>query len=240
MQRHVGREGGRVTTGADAILLLSGGLDSTTVLALLARHQQRVIALTFDYGQLLSGEIAYAVDNARRWGAHHRVVTLDLRAVAPESALLNGGRNLPLDRTVAEIDAGGTPPSYVPFRNGIFLAYAVAFGEARGITDIYCGGNGLASGNYYDDTEQFAGAFQQAADEGTSPTYHPKIRFPLCRVSKAAVVQFATRLHVNLDDTWSCYRNLSVACGRCDSCVERTAAIARAPTLLFTSLPDIP
>jgi 7-cyano-7-deazaguanine synthase len=218
----------------DCILLLSGGIDSTVVLADLKRRKRRPLCLIFDYGQSLQGEIQYAVANARRYDVPHRVVDLPLGWTAPGCALLNdGAAGLAKGRSLNEIAAAGAPPSYVPFRNGVFLALAVAAGEGHGIADIYCGGNGLASGNYPDDTAEFAAAFEAAAEVGTQPAYAPRINFPLATMSKADVVRRAWFLGVELDHTWSCYhdgRHLPMArpCGTCDSCVQREAAIAQA------------
>jgi len=223
---------GRVSPAhADCVLLLSGGIDSTTVLAGLVAEGRRPYCLTFDYGQTLLVEIAFAVANAKHFQCPHAVVRLDLRAMAPDCAILSPvfGRTrapdaLPRDRTLGQIAHGGTPPSYVPFRNGVFLSYAVGFGEARGLEDLYCGGNGLASGNYWDDTTTFAARFEAAAREGTAPSYRPRVRFPLAGMSKADVATWYLALGLPESASWSCYLNGRSHCGSCDSCVQRTAA----------------
>jgi len=217
----------------DSVLLLSGGIDSTTVLAQLVGAGRRPDCLIFDYGQTLQHEIAVAQANAARWRCRSVVVRLDLRGMAPDCAIL-GGVPLETGRTTGAIAAGGTPTSYVPFRNGIFLAYAAGYGEARGLTDLYCGGNGLASGNYWDDTTAFAAAMTVAAREGTAPSYTPTIRFPLAAMTKAEVVRAAWAAGVHLPDTFSCYNTGTVPCGACDSCVTRAKAVEEAA--LYTML----
>lgn len=221
---------------ADAILLLSGGIDSTVVLAGLTgyvRHGPgagpgpvggRVHALVFDYGQSLRPELAYAAANAERYGAHLVEVAADLTWLPGGRGILGGPQPMPSGRAVADIAAAGTPPTYVPFRNGILLAYAVAYGEALGIEAIYAGANGLASGNYPDDTWAFARAMTAAAREGTAPGYAPSIVFPLADLTKRQVVQRGRALGVDFAATWSCYHDGPAHCGRCDSCAQRIAA----------------
>jgi 7-cyano-7-deazaguanine synthase len=104
------------------------------------------------------------------------------------------------------------------------FAYAVAYGEPRGIETIIGGCNGLLSGNYPDDTAEFGRAFQAAAREGTQPGYYPEIWLPFAHKSKAEVVRIGLQAGVNYGMTWSCYDNGQRHCGICDSCVQRRAA----------------
>jgi 7-cyano-7-deazaguanine synthase len=210
---------------ADAILLLSGGIDSTTVLAQLVSDGRVPLCLIFDYGQILREEVAVAVANASRYKASSSVLSLDMAFAAKVCSLL-GGPPIVQDQTIDQIDKGGLPTSYVPFRNGIFLAYAVAIGEVNQIGEIYAGANGLNSGDYPDDTAEFAEAFTQAARIGTGPKYKPSILFPLARCTKAQVVQRAIALGVDLMATLSCYQpQHGKHCGRCDSCIQRVHAM---------------
>jgi 7-cyano-7-deazaguanine synthase len=213
---------------ADALVLLSGGVDSTTVLARVRSRGFAVITVTFDYGQTLRHELAVAAGNSERYGAViHYEIPLDLGPAATNCALMAGSsRELPTDRTVEEINQGGTPPSYVPFRNGIFFAYLVGMGESLGIEDIYAGCNGLLSGQYYDDTMEFAAAFTEAARAGTSRNYCPEIHVPYAATDKGRIVAEGLRLGVDYSQTYSCYTNAVPHCGRCDSCQERAVAMA--------------
>lgn len=207
---------------SDAILLLSGGIDSTTLLAQLSAEGYRVHCLTFDYGQTLEKEIGIARRNAEKYRQEWQLMTIDLSGLKSKCALLGDG-TIPTGRTDEEIDKE-TPSTYVPFRNGIFLAYAVALGEAQGINQIFAGGNGLNSGQYPDDTSLFAADFQTAANSGTSPEYVPKIRFPYANIHKSDVVAIGERLSVDYTETWSCYLNGPLHCGECDSCYQRLKA----------------
>jgi len=213
------------------ILLLSGGIDSTTLLAKLSaecRHYgTKLHSLIFDYGQTLIKEVDIARRNAVHYGALPVIFKVDFTALAPRCALLQGNEdNIPTGRSTDDIAQAGTPPTYVPFRNGIFLAYAVAYGEYHGIEDIYCGGNGLHSGNYWDDTAHFALAFTTAAQIGTAPEYGPVIHFPFSTITKQQIVQQGRQLGVDYTLTWSCYLNQQQPCGVCDSCVQRQQALA--------------
>jgi len=213
---------------ADALVLLSGGIDSTTVLAAVRAEGRTPITVTFDYGQTLSYELEVAARNSERYrAAAHFQIPLDLGPVAAKCALIAGSPvPLPLDRTLHEIDNGGTPPSYVPFRNGIFFAYLIAMGEAMAIENIYAGCNGLLSGQYYDDTAEFAKAFAYAGQVGTAKGYLPMIHVPYAFTDKATIVDSGLQLGVDYRETYSCYANARPHCGRCDSCKERGIALA--------------
>ena len=208
------------------VLLLSGGIDSMTLAHQLVHDGYHVHALTMDYGQTLDKEVEVARKAADGLELLWRRVDIPLLWVAPACALLQGTATaMPTGRNLQQISQGGTPPTYVPFRNGIFLALAVAYGEARGIGQIFCGGNGLHSGLYWDDTAQFAQAMTLAATVGTSPAYAPVIRFPFADMDKAAIVGLGRSLGVDYGATWSCYQNGHQHCGQCDSCVQRAAAL---------------
>lgn len=210
----------------DSVILLSGGIDSTTVLAQAVAFGRSPFCLIFDYGQTLAKEVQVAMKNADRFGLPFQVVSMPMEWISPGCALLGDGSQIPHGRTRAEISAGGTPATYVPFRNGIMLAIAGAFGEAHGLEEIYCGGNGLDSGNYWDDTQEFAEAMEKAIDRGTSPKYKPRVLFPNATRTKADVVRVGLALGVDYSTTWSCYRNGDHHCGTCDSCVQRSNALA--------------
>ena len=212
----------------DCILLLSGGIDSTTLLVELKDRGRVPMCLVFDYGQTLHREISIALENAEHFGAPLMRLYTPFDFL-PEGAasILGNGAEIAAGRSREEIAAGGTPSSYVPFRNGVFLAYAVALGEAVGLADIYCGGNGLDSGNYWDDTYAFALAFTAAAEAGTNPGYHPKVHMPYSKLEKWQIVRTGVRLGLDYGRTWSCYKNGPTPCGACDSCVQRSYALEK-------------
>ena len=210
-----------------AVLLLGGGIDSTTLLFQLVADKYRVHSLVFDYGQRLGKEVPMAYLNATdRAQMPAKIVRVPLGWCGYNSALVTAHRKTPEDRNVEVIARDrDVPASYVPFRNGIFLAMAVAYGEDNGIAEIYCGGNGLLSGHYPDDTRQFGAAFQKAAEWGTGPNYTPLIHFPNHDVPKAEIVRRGLEIGVEYKHTWSCYNNGHSHCGRCDSCAQRKAAL---------------
>ncbi|MBR2681162.1 MAG: 7-cyano-7-deazaguanine synthase, partial [Exiguobacterium sp.] len=148
----------------DAILLLSGGIDSTTVLEQLTKQGKKVFCLIFDYKQSLRKEIAVAASNAKRLKQPYKIVSIDLGFTGSKCSLISKSR-ISENRSFEQIDSA-TPTSYVEFRNGILLSYAVMFAEVNGINDIYGGFNGLASGQYPDDTYSFVKAFEKAANAG--------------------------------------------------------------------------
>lgn len=210
----------------DSILLLSGGLDSTSVLFREVAAGGNPLCLIFDYGQTLKREVQVAVANARTAGCRYIVAEVPMGWTAPQCALFSG--KIPEGRTVAEIAEGGTPATYVPFRNGIMLAYAAALGESRGVHRLLCGGNGLASGNYWDDTVEFARAMQAAIAAGTAPGQPWVVQFPNAGMTKGQVVRAGVAAGMKVESTWSCYHNGGTHCGRCDSCVQRMAALEEA------------
>jgi 7-cyano-7-deazaguanine synthase len=209
----------------EAILLLSGGIDSTTVLVDLAFKGYKVHCLIFDYGQSLIKEVELSRENAQAMGGVPAVLKTPFDFLPGEHALLGGGKEIPKGRSIFEIGAGGTPDSYVPFRNGIFLAYAIAYGESAGIEEIFCGGNGLLSGNYWDDTSEFARIMGIAGSVGTDPGYTPLIQYPFAEVAKSEIVKLGQSYGFNYARTWSCYLNGESHCGECDSCKFRAIAM---------------
>jgi 7-cyano-7-deazaguanine synthase len=208
-----------------ALVLLSGGIDSTTALAQVRDMGSDAVTVTFSYGQSLHRELEYAAGNAVRFGAvEHHQIGLDLSAISGGCALLGDGP-MPVGRTIEEIDADEKPASYVPFRNGIFFAYLIGMGEMMGIEDIWAGCNGLNSGNYPDDTAEFAAAMTNAGRVGTSIRYRPRILVPYAYWTKENIVKAGLAMNVDYSRTYSCYQNASPHCGVCDSCVERKAAL---------------
>jgi 7-cyano-7-deazaguanine synthase len=181
-----------------AIVLLSGGLDSSTVLAIAKEKGFDVVALTFDYGQKHKREIESAKKITRRMGVKRHVVVPMSFGEPPNSSLTSDSQEIPVRRNRSEI-AGGIPSTYVPARNIVFLSMASSMAESMGASSVFIAANAVDFSGYPDCTPEFIESFQNMLD----------------------VVREAVRLKVPLELTWSCYRGGSKACGKCDSCVLR-------------------
>ncbi len=206
-----------------AVVLLSGGMDSATVLAIALKDGFEVIALSVDYGQRHRKELDAARKVARHFGVRdHRVVSLDLTAVGG-SALTDRRIPVPSQRRLEEI--GPTiPVTYVPARNTILLSYALGLAEATGSRAIYIAANALDYSGYPDCRPEFYKAFQEVARLGTKRGVEGdviEIRTPLIAMSKADIVRKGEELGVPWALTWSCYQGGDKACGVCDSCQLR-------------------
>jgi len=230
-----------MTPRPPAVVLLSGGLDSATVLAM-ARHRGfDSHTLSFDYGQRHRHELAAASAIAKVLGAtRHVVTTIDLRVF--------GGSALTSDVEVPKDGAtGDVPITYVPARNLIFLSFAVAFAEVIEARDIFIGVNALDYSGYPDCRDEFIRAFELAANLATragtqhharSPEPFLRIHAPLMHMTKADIIRAGTALGVDYALTHSCYDpvehpgSATLACGRCDSCR------LRAKGFLESGLPD--
>jgi 7-cyano-7-deazaguanine synthase len=224
-------------TARSAVVLLSGGLDSSTCLAIARRDGFAAHALTLDYGQRHRDELDAARAVARALGAaSHRVVALDLRAIGG-SALTSDAIAVPKDRSDDEI-GGGVPASYVPARNTLLLALAVGLAEATDSDAVYVGVNALDSSGYPDCRPEFLDAFRETARLGTKRGVEGRpveIRAPLVSLSKAGIARLAHDLRVPIADTLSCYdpvrRGGGVPadhCGRCDACRLRRRGFEQA------------
>ncbi len=213
------------------VVLLSGGLDSTTTLALAMAEGFETYALSFDYGQRQKVELAAARRVAQSLGAReHCIVRID-NDIFGRSALTDD-IDIPKGRSVAEI-AGGIPVTYVPARNTIFLSYALAWAESLGATDIFIGVNALDYSGYPDCRPEFITAFEKMADLATKTGVegaHFKIHTPLIAMSKAEIIRQAGELRVDLSLTHSCYDPApdGRACGLCDSCQLRRKGFSEA------------
>lgn len=207
-----------------AVTLLSGGLDSTTTLAIARRDGFDCHALTIDYGQRHRVELEAARAVAERLGARdHVILPLDLRRFG--GSALTADLAVPKSREPAAMS--DIPVTYVPARNTIFLALALAWAETLGAEDIFIGVNALDSSGYPDCRPEFINAFEQLASLGTKAGVEGKSRFtihtPLIALTKAQIVRRAVELDIDLSLTWSCYdpRPDGRPCGECDSCVLR-------------------
>ena len=207
-----------------AVVLLSGGLDSTTTLAVAIARGYDVYALSFDYGQRHRIEIEAARRIARVLGAkEHRIAKIN-SDIFSKSALTDDV-DVPKKRSETEI-GGGIPITYVPARNTIFLSHALALAETIGSTDIFIGANAIDYSGYPDCRPKFIAAFETLANLGTKAGVegaHFHIHAPLIKFSKAAIIRKALELDLDLSLTHSCYDPSpdGLACGDCDSCLFR-------------------
>ena len=213
------------------VVLLSGGLDSTTTLAIARRDGHDVHAMTFRYGQRHEIE----VDAARRVASaagvsDHVVADIDLRTFG--GSALTSDVAVPKDRHVDGI-RHGVPITYVPARNTIFLSFGLAWAEVLGAQDIYVGVNAVDYSGYPDCRPEYIAAYQRMADLATRAGIEgrgPQIRTPLISLTKAEIIKLGTSLGVDYSLTTSCYDPTvhGVACGHCDSCHLRLKGFAEA------------
>jgi 7-cyano-7-deazaguanine synthase len=221
-----------------AVVLLSGGLDSTTCLAIARAEGREAHALSVNYGQRHLGELARAKRVARALGAAgHRVVRVDLSAFGG-SALTDPDIAVPKGRSGREM-ARSIPVTYVPARNTVLLALALAHAETLGAGEIWVGVNAIDYSGYPDCRPPFLRAFERLARVATKAGVEGKplaVKAPLLRLSKAQIIRLGTGLGVPYRMTMSCYDPVrGRACGRCDACVLRRKGFAEAgvpdPTL---------
>jgi 7-cyano-7-deazaguanine synthase len=216
-----------------AIVLLSGGLDSTTVLAIALEHGFQVVALSFLYGQNHSHEIEQAIVIAKQANvADHCIVNIDLSQFGQSA--LTADIEVPKHEDVSEIGSD-IPVTYVPARNTIFLSYALALAEVRQAHDIFIGVNALDYSGYPDCRPEFIDAFSTLANLATkisdgdagSGDGKTKIRAPLIEMTKAEIIKTGRRLNVDYKMTTSCYDPVgNLACGHCDACLLRLQGFA--------------
>ena len=219
------------SSNVDAVVLLSGGLDSGTVLAIASRELGlRVHALSFDYGQRHRHELTCAAALAVSLGAaRHRVLKLDPSVVA--GSALTGGGDVPKGR---DLDEAGIPSTYVPARNTIFLAHALAEAERTGAEAIFIGANAVDYSGYPDCRPEYLRAFEAMANLATREAVEGRMRFrieaPLLSLSKAEIVRRGHALGVDFALTSSCYDpgGAGRPCGACDSCRLRAKGFAEA------------
>jgi 7-cyano-7-deazaguanine synthase len=221
-------------TPASAVVLLSGGLDSATALAVARRDGFRCFALTIAYGQRHAAELEAARRVAASLGAvEQRAVNLDLRAFG--GSALTSDLAVPKDRS-PDAMSEGIPITYVPARNTVFLSLALAWAEVLGSFDVYLGVNALDYSGYPDCRPEFIAAFERLANLATKAGVEKKgafrIHAPLIQMSKAEIIRLGLTLGVDYGLTHSCYDPLEdgTACGHCDSCVLRRAGFAAART----------
>ena len=212
--------------GRDAVILFSGGLDSTTLAAAALAQGWRLHGLTFRYGQRHAQEVAVAERLAARMAfATHRTVAIDLAAFGG-SALTDPSLEVPKDRSDGEISGGPIPPTYVPARNTIFLSFGLALCEVLRAEDLFIGVNAIDYSGYPDCRPEFLRAFEVLARLATRAGVEGKglrIQAPLIGKTKAEIIRWGVDLGVDYGATWSCYDPSpgERPCGRCDSCLLR-------------------
>jgi len=207
------------------VVLFSGGIDSTTALYWALSRADRVFPLTFDYGQRHKIEIRLARRLTTKLGLRHIFLKVDLGQIGG-SALTD--RKIPVPRgRIIERAPKRTPATYVPFRNGVFLALAAAWAEARGVEELVCGFNVIDSPNYPDTRKAFVRAMEKAINAGTRAAFGAKpikIIAPFVNLRKSEIIKLGISLGADYSHSVSCYAGQEVPCGRCSSCLLRAKA----------------
>ena len=209
-----------------AVVLLSGGLDSSTTLYYALQKGYDCHCLIFDYGQRHRKEIFKAKAIARKAGCPSVCVRISLPWKG--SALLDRKMTVPRGRA---LNARGIPVTYVPARNIIFLSFAASYAEAIGAKSIFIGANAVDYSGYPDCRPEFIRAYQAMLSKGLKSSFEGrniKVHTPLISLSKAQIVKLAVKLKVPLQLTWSCYNGGVKPCGECDSCRLRAQGFAGA------------
>lgn len=222
-----------MTTRQPAVVLLSGGLDSTTTLAIAREEGYACYALSFDYGQRHQVELDAARRVAEGLGVErHIVAKINLREFGGSS--LTSDTPVPKGRSLSEMGEDGIPNTYVPARNTVFLSFALAWAETLKADDIFLGVNALDYSGYPDCRPEYIEAFERMANlatkTGVEGVTHTRIRTPLISMSKAEIVERGLALGVDYGLTHSCYTpdDAGRPCGLCDSCQLRAKGFAEA------------
>ncbi len=213
-----------------AVVLLSGGLDSTTTAAIALAEGYTLYTLAVDYGQRHSRELESSAAVSRFLGAaNHTVIPCNLRVIG--GSALTSDIAVPQDRSIQDM-AQNIPITYVPGRNLIFLSFAAAYAEVCGADDLFIGVNQLDYSGYPDCRQEFLDSFTQTANlatkAGTQDGRTLRIHAPLAAMTKADIVREGMRLGAPFHLTWSCYIGGAAACGTCDSCQLRLKGFAEA------------
>ncbi len=203
-----------------AVSLLSGGLDSSTLLSLVVSRGYEVVALSFDYGQRHSRELDSARKIAEYYKVEHKIMKIDLRPI--------GGSALTENISVPDVDLENIgkdiPVTYVPARNTILLSIALGLAEVTDSSKIFIGANALDYSGYPDCRPEYFDSINETFSLATKKTVeggHIEVEAPLLKYSKADIVRLAVKLETPLGLTWSCYKGGKKACGVCDSCKLR-------------------
>lgn len=208
-----------------SIVLFSAGVDSTTALYWALDRYEKIFALTFDYGQRNSIELSMARKIAQKLSVPQKILLVDLKQIGG-SSLTDTKLSLPQYERIEEIEEG-LSSTYVPFRNGIFLALAAAWAETEGIKEIVCGFNVIDSPNYPDTRKQFVQAMQEAINQGTRASLsQEKIQLiaPFLSMKKSEIIKEGLSLGADYSYSISCYSGEEIPCQKCSSCFLRQKA----------------
>ena len=209
------------TTNKDSIIILSGGMDSVT---LLYDQKDRIaLAITFDYGSNHNKrEVAFAHKHCEALGIEHLLIPLDFMGRYFKSSLLEGADAIP----EGDYDEANMKSTVVPFRNGIMLSVAVGLAESRDLQYVMMANHAGDHTIYPDCRPEFVEAFSRAAETGTFPGI--QLLSPYTHLSKGQIAMRGRELGIDYRETWSCYKGGAVHCGRCGTCIERREALAEA------------
>lgn len=214
-----------------AVVILSGGLDSTVCMSAARQEGYEIFPITYSYGQRHRREVEQARKVADFYGcSRHLVVDSGFFRAIGESALTSDKINVPTNRSTGEMEKD-IPVTYVPFRNAVFLSMAVGYAESIKAEKIYIGVNALDYSGYPDCRPQFIRAFQEAVNLGTAASdkgMNIKIETPLINLTKAEIVKLGVENTAPLHLTTSCYMGGEKACGQCDSCLLRRKGFSEA------------
>jgi 7-cyano-7-deazaguanine synthase len=208
-----------------ALVLFSGGLDSTTALYWSIEKYELVHALTFDYGQRHRIELEFSRQIAGNLNIPQKILRIDLQQIGGSSLTDPRAPLPPFERSFS--DKNGPPSTYVPFRNGIFLALAAAWAEVQGYNEIVCGFHVLDSPDYPDTRREFIKAMEEAINRGSRASYSQtriKIRVPFLEMNKAEIIAKGLSLSVDYSYSISCYAGTEAPCGKCAACRIRQKA----------------
>ncbi|MEW6456102.1 MAG: 7-cyano-7-deazaguanine synthase QueC [Acidobacteriota bacterium] len=208
-----------------AIVLFSGGIDSTTSLYWASNKYNEIFPITFDYSQTHQIEIEMAKKIVERLNLTHKIFKIDLTQIGA-SALTNKNIQIPEIKNLSEI-GDGIPATYVPFRNGIFLSVAAAYGESINVFEIVCGFNVIDSPNYPDTREEFLKSMEAVLNIGTSSSAKNKkfsLVAPFLKLKKSELIKLGLDLGADYSYSISCYRGSEIPCFSCSSCILRETA----------------
>ncbi len=206
----------------DCVAIVSGGMDSVTLLHYLVQQGHTPAVITFEYGQKHAKEVECARFQAAQFHLEHRIVSLtDLAYLFSSSALVSEAISIP---TIEEVQGNPQPPTYVPNRNMIFLSLAAAYAESVGVTSVYYGAQAHDLYGYWDTTLDFLSRLNAVFQLNRQQPI--QIEAPFVQYSKTDVLRTGLALGVDYAHTWSCYAGEEIACGRCPTCAERLKAFA--------------